>query len=184
MAQAGYGPAHPLPIVTMYRAASNAEIRVVDSVMVKSLSEAGINVRVRYEPWAVLDSLITNRTATMFALAWVADIPDPDTFLRALFYSTSSTNYFQFKNAAIDSLLDVARSTGDPTLRLGAYRKAEEAILRSAPFIPLTHTASFIGLRDDVTGLEMNPLGISTLAIEKLRLGEPRNNADGRSVSR
>ena len=167
----------------MYRAASNSELRTVDSVLVSSLREAGIHVRVLYEPWAVLDRLITNRTAAMFALAWVADIPDPDTFLRALFYSTSSTNYFQFKDAAIDSLLDAARSTSDPNLRLSAYRKAEEAILRSAPFIPLTHTASFIGLRDDVSGLEMNPLGISTLAIEKLHLGD-RNDADGRSVSR
>jgi len=183
LTQAGYGPANPLPGITMYRAASNSELRTVDSVLVSSLREAGIHVRVLYEPWAVLDRLITNRTAAMFALAWVADIPDPDTFLRALFYSTSSTNYFQFKDAAIDSLLDAARSTSDPNLRLSAYRKAEEAILRSAPFIPLTHTASFIGLRDDVTGLEMNPLGISTLAIEKLHLGD-RNDADGRSVSR
>jgi peptide/nickel transport system substrate-binding protein/oligopeptide transport system substrate-binding protein len=183
LAQAGYGPSNPLPNITMYRAASNSELRTVDSVMVSSLREAGITVRVLYEPWAVLDRLITNRTAAMFALAWVADIPDPDTFLRALFYSTSSTNYFQFKDAAIDSLLDAARATSDPNLRLTAYRRAEEAILRSAPFIPLTHTASFIGLRDDVTGLEMNPLGISTLAIEKLHLGD-RNDADGRSVSR
>ena len=184
LAQAGYGPAHPLPQITMYRAASNSELRGVDSVMVGSLREAGISVRMRYEPWSVLDRLITNRTAAMFALAWVADIPDPDTFLRALFYSTSSTNYFQFKDAMIDSLLDFAQSTDNPTLRLGAYRKAEEAILRSAPFVPLTHTASFIGLRDDVTGLEMNPLGISTLAIEKLHLRDPGHDADGRNVSR
>ena len=184
LAQAGYGAARPFPLTTMYRAISNSELRTVDSVMVASLKEAGINVRVRYEPWAVIDSVITNRTAAMFALAWVADIPDPDTFLRALFYSTSSTNYFRFKDAAVDSLLDVARSTTDPTLRLGAFRKAEEMILRAAPFVPLTHTASFIGLRDDVTGLEMNPLGISTLAIEKLHLGESGNGGDGRSVSR
>jgi len=184
LAQAGYGPGHPLPPITMYRAVSNSELRAVDSVMVGSLREAGISVRVRYETWADLDALIKSRKAAMFALAWVADIPDPDTFLRALCYSTSSTNYFQFKDGPIDSLLDLARSTSDPTLRLGAYRRAEEAILRSAPFVPLTHTASFIGLRDDVTGLEMNPLGISTLAIEKLHIGDPGNAADGRSASR
>ena len=185
LAQAGYGPGHPLPQITMYRASSNSEMRGVDSLMVQSLREAGINVRMRYEPWSVLDDVITkSRTATMFALAWVADIPDPDTFLRALFYSTSSTNYFQFKNAGVDSLLDLAQSAGDATQRLAAYRKAEEAILRAAPFVPLTHTASFIGLRDDVTGLEMNPLGISTLAIEKLHIGDPGNDADGRSASR
>jgi peptide/nickel transport system substrate-binding protein/oligopeptide transport system substrate-binding protein len=184
LAQAGYGPGHPLPTITMVKSVSNSDLRGVDSVMVRSLAEAGIRVQIRYEPWAVLDSLITYRKASMFGLAWVADIPDPDTFLRALFYSGSSTNYFRFQDSTVDSLLDLAQSSGDPSLRMSAYRKAEEAILRAAPFVPLYHTASFIGLRDDVSGLEMNPLGISTLAMEKLRFTEPRNDAAGLQAAR
>ncbi len=156
----------------------------IDSLLVRSMAEAGITVQTKYVSWAELDNTITSRQAAMFSLSWVADIPDPDTFLRALFYSTSSTNYFKYSNATVDSLLDVARGTDDPTLRQGAYERAEETILREAPFVPLHNPASFIGLRDDVVGLEMNPLGISTLAMEKLRFAEPTSGEEHRSAGR
>jgi ABC-type transport system substrate-binding protein len=150
---------------------------------VQSLADAGIQVKIRYETWANLDHAITGRHAQLFSLSWVADIPDPDTFLRALFYSTSSSNYFSFKSQLVDSLLDVAGDTADPEIRMSANRRAEEAILLAAPFVPLYHTASFVGIRDDVAGLEMNPLGISTIQVEKLHFTEPDRD-DGPSASR
>ena len=185
LAEAGYGPDRPLPPLPIYKSiTTNAVTLQIDSLMVRSLAEAGIIAEPKYVTWADLDSLITERQAPMFSLSWVADIPDPDTFLRALFYSTSSTNYFRYSNAMVDSLLDVARGTDDPTLRQDAYERAEEVILREAPFVPLHHPASFIGLRDDVVGLEMNPLGISTLAMEKLRFAEPKPGEEHRNAGR
>lgn len=184
LARAGYTAAHPLPPLTVWKSINSANARAADTVLVHSLAEAGIRVSFRYETWAVLDRMITQRKAALFALAWVADIPDPDTFLRALFHSSSSTNYFGFRDRGVDSLLDRAQSSADPSERMTAYRRAEEAILRAAPFVPLYHTASFIGIRDDVAGLEMNPLGISTLQMEKLRFMGADRDFDGRSATR
>jgi ABC-type transport system substrate-binding protein len=185
LAQAGYGPEHPLPTLPIYKSITTNTLTLqIDSLMVRSLAEAGISVEPKYVTWAAIDSLITERQAPMFSLSWVADIPDPDTFLRALFYSTSSSNYFRYSSATVDSLLDVARGADDPTLRRAAYEQAEEVILQEAPFVPLYHPASFIGLRDDVVGLEMNPLGISTLAMEKLRFAEPPTGEERRTAGR
>ncbi len=181
--EAGYGPRHPLPPLTLWRSISSNSPRSADTVLVRSLAQAGIRVKLRYESWANLDRAITGRNAQLFSLSWVADIPDPDTFLRALFYSTSSSNYFGFRSQFVDSLLDVAGDTADPEVRMMANRRAEEAILLAAPFVPLYHTASFIGIRDDVAGLEMNPLGISTIQVEKLHFTEPGQD-DGRSARR
>jgi len=182
LAEAGYGPARPLPKLTLWKSITNAKGREVDSLLVRSLAEAGISVEPSYVSWAALNSLITARKAALFGLSWVADIPDPDTFLRALFYSTSSTNYFKYGSPAVDSLLDVARGAEDPKLRARAYELAETAIVREAPFVPLYHPASFIGVRDYVVGLQMNPLGISTLAMEKLRFAEPENHDERRNA--
>jgi len=183
--QAGYGPEHPLPTLLLYKSAtSNAGVRALDSLMVRSLAEAGIKVEIQYVTWKVLDDAITTRKAQLFSLSWVADIPDPDTFLRALFYSSSSTNYFKYRNATVDSLLDAARSADDPKIAQAAYQSAEERILRDAPFVPLFHPTNFIGLRSNVVGLQMNPLGISTLAMEKLRFAEPNADGDTRSATR
>jgi len=185
LTQAGYGPKNPLPPIKLYKSVTtNAKLRQIDSLVVRRLDEAGIHVTMHYVTWPVLDEVITKRTAPMFSLSWVADIPDPDTFLRALFYSNSSTNYFRYSDATVDSLLDVARGADDPVLRQLAYQRAEERILRQAPFVPLYHPTSFVGLRNNVIGLEMNPLGISTLAMEKLRFEEPKSDGDGRSANR
>jgi oligopeptide transport system substrate-binding protein len=184
LAEAGYGPGHPLPPLTLWKSISSANTRAVDTVMVRSLGEAGIRLTLRYERWGLLEEVITGRKAGLFALSWVADIPDPDTFLRSLFHTGSSTNYFGFHDPEVDALLDQAQVSTDPDRRMTAYRRAEERILRAAPFVPLYHTASFIGIRDDVAGLEMNPLGISTLQMEKLRFTEPEHELDGRAAAR
>ena len=97
LAEAGYGPEHPLPTLPIYKSITTNTVSLqIDSLMVRSLAEAGITAEPKYVTWAELDRMITSRSAVMFSLSWVADIPDPDTFLRALFYSTSSTNYFKY----------------------------------------------------------------------------------------
>ena len=184
LAQAGYGPANPLPPIALWKSLGSADLRQVDSVMVRSLADAGITVQIRYESWAVLDKAITNRQVPMFGLAWIADIPDPESFLRSLAYSTSASNYFRYDAARVDSLLDAARATLEASARAELYRRAEESIVRDAPFVPLYYTVSFIGMKDNVAGLEMNPLGISTLAMEKLHLTEPKDGRDRRDASR
>ena len=184
LASAGYGPNHPLPPLTLWKSSSNQSVRQVDTVMVKSLAEAGIHVKLKYASWAEIDSVITGRYAQMFGLAWVADIPDPDTFLRSLFYSSSGTNYFRFSDHTVDSLLDVAQRTADPGVRMAAYRDVEKRVVRSAPLVPLFHSSTFVGMRDDVSGLEVNPLGISTLAMEKLRIGKPFHEREPRQALR
>jgi ABC-type transport system substrate-binding protein len=173
LAMAGYGPKHPLPTMTLWKSTANQSVRQVDTVMVKTLAEAGIHVKLRYVSWPELDATITARNAQLFGLAWVADIPDPDTFLRSLFYSSSGTNYFRYSDHTVDSLLDVAQRTANPEVRMEAYRSVESRVVKAAPLVPLFHSSTFVGLREDVTGLEVNPLGISTLAMEKLRIGKP-----------
>jgi len=173
LASAGYGPGHPLPPLTLWKANANQSVRQVDTVMVNSLAATGIHIKLKYVSWAELDRVITGRQAQMFGLAWVADIPDPDTFLRALFYSSSGTNYFRFADRAVDSLLDVAQRTANSDVRMSAYRDVEKRVVQAAPLVPLFHSSTFVGLRDDLSGLEVNPLGISTLAMEKLRIGKP-----------
>jgi ABC-type transport system substrate-binding protein len=184
LADAGYGPSHPVPALTLWKATANQSVREVDTLMVKTLAEAGIRVNLRYVSWTELDSIITGRHAPLFGLAWVADIPDPDTFLRSLFYSSSGTNYFRYADPTVDSLLDLAQRTADPETRMNAYRAVEARVVRAAPLVPLFHSSTFVGLREEVSGLEVNPLGVSTLAMEKLRIGKPVTKREPRQALR
>jgi len=184
LAAAGYDSSHPLPPMTLWKVIPNQSVREVDTLMVKTLAEAGIRVTLRYVSWTELDSVTTARKAPLFGFAWVADIPDPDTFLRSLFHSGSGTNYFRYSDAEVDSLLDVAQRTANPETRMNAYRKVEARVLQDAPLVPLFHSSTFVGLREEVSGLEVNPLGISTLAMEKLRIGKPIDKREPRQALR
>ncbi|HXF59049.1 MAG TPA: ABC transporter substrate-binding protein, partial [Candidatus Saccharimonadales bacterium] len=184
LASAGYGPGHPLPAMTLWKSNAAQSVRDVDSLMVKTLEAAGIHVKLKYVSWTELDQAITARRAPLFGLAWVADIPDPDTFLRSLFYSSSGTNYFRYADHTVDSLLDVAQRTADPERRMNAYRAVETRVVEAAPLVPLFHSSTFVALREEVSGLEVNPLGISTLAMEKLRIGKPADKREPRQAIR
>ena len=184
LAAAGYDSRHPLPPMTLWKVIPNQSVREVDTLMVKTLAEAGIRVTLRYVSWSELDSVTTARKAPLFGFAWVADIPDPDTFLRSLFHSGSGTNYFRYSDAEVDSLLDVAQRTANPETRMNAYRKVEARVVQDAPLVPLFHSSTFVGLREEVSGLEVNPLGISTLAMEKLRIGKPIDKREHRQALR
>ena len=184
LAAAGYGRGHPLPTMILWKAIANKSIREVDALMVRKLAEAGIRVKLKYVSWAELDKAITGRSAQLFGLAWVADIPDPDTFLRSLFYSTSGTNYFRYSDRAVDSLLDLAQRTTNQELRMNVYHAVESRVIKAAPLVPLFHSSTFVGLSEEVSGLEVNPLGISTLAMEKLRIGKPVNDREPRQALR
>jgi len=184
LAAAGYGAGHPLPPLTLWKATANQSVREVDTLMVRTLAEAGIRVNLRYVSWTDLDSVTTARKAQLFGFAWVADIPDPDTFLRSLFYSSSGTNYFRYSDPMVDSLLDVAQRTANPETRMNSYRSVEARVVQDAPLIPLFHSSTFVGLREEVSGLEVNPLGISTLAMEKLRIGKPAHKREPRQALR
>jgi ABC-type transport system substrate-binding protein len=81
-------------------------------------------------------------------------------------------------------MLDDARGTRDADARAARFREAELEILKDAPFVPLYYTVSFIGMKDNVVGLEMNPLGISTLAMEKLQFLEPTDGRTNRHAAR
>ena len=67
--------------------------------------------------WRELNERIEGHDAAMFQLGWVADLPDPDSFLRTLFESGGSANYFDFSDEEIGRALEGKLATEDPALQ-------------------------------------------------------------------
>jgi oligopeptide transport system substrate-binding protein len=96
----------------------------------------------------------------VFVLSWVADGPDPVSFLRALFHSDSPDNYARFSDEDVDELLDLAAVEQDQEVRLDYLRQAHQRILESAVVLPLYHSVDYVLVADHVRGLETTPMGI------------------------
>ena len=130
-------------------------------------------MRLREVSWAKLNERIDSREAPMFRLSWVADIDDPDSFLRAPFQSGGSTNYFGFADGPTDELLRQGEREMNPVTRAHIYREAEKRIVDLAPMVPLFHPVNALATQSHVRGVEPGPLGISVLDLEKVWFSAP-----------
>ncbi|MBI2958492.1 MAG: peptide ABC transporter substrate-binding protein [Chloroflexi bacterium] len=149
LAESKYGPdPRKLPRMTLavpgtLGAAVGPELQAVLANWRDSL---GVTVEIQQIEFATFLRDLRDHRLQMFALAWVADYPDPQDFLDLLFHSSSLNNETRYRNPEVDRLLETARTERDESVRFGLYRKAEETIIDEAPWAPLWHPGSGVVL--------------------------------------
>jgi oligopeptide transport system substrate-binding protein len=122
--------------------------------------ELGLNAEVVQLRWSEYMNDMDQGRLPVFVLSWVADGPDPVSFMRALFHSESPDNYARFSDPEVDRLLDQATIERDEQQRLDHIEEAHRRILESAIVIPLYHGVDYILVADEVRGLVTTPMGI------------------------
>ena len=170
LAQAGYAGGAGLPPVRLYTPASSDAARRVGSRIRADLEAVGIAVEVHPVTWSQMNRALDEHSAPAFLLAWIADLTEPDAFLRSLFESVGSENYFSFVDPETDRLLGRGAMERDPVERARLYRQLERHILVQAPIVPLYHTAGVIAMRSYVRGLQPGPLGLAEIELERVWL--------------
>ncbi len=173
LAEAGYPAGRGLPPVDYWVPVRTGVRRHMDSLIVEDLNSVGFRVRLREAEWRRFNDLIDHRHAALFSLSWVADVPDPDSFLGSLFESGSASNLFDYADGGTDSLLRQARVTRDPFERTRLYQEVERRVLEAGAMVPLSHRTSVYGVSAKVHGIEITPLGISALDFSRVWIEEP-----------
>jgi len=174
LAQAGYAGGAGLPPIRLYTPASSDAARRVGSRIRADLEAVGIAVEVHPVSWSQMNRALDEHSAPAFLLAWIADLTEPDAFLRSLFESVGSENYFSFVDPETDRLLGKGVMERDPVERARLYRQLERHVLVQAPIVPLYHTAGVIAMRSYVRGLQPGPLGLAEIELERVWLA-PRD---------
>jgi len=172
LAEAGYGPRHPLRF-TFYVTARSKEGMARDSVIVASWAKSGIIAERKVVNWSELNQAIERRTFPAFVITWIGDLPDPDTFLFTLLASEGMFNMVNFRDATLDSLLSLGRSETNMEARLDWYRQAERRALDQAPIIPLFNVMTVYAFQPDVEGIEMSPYGLCSIPLRKVWKSAP-----------
>jgi ABC-type transport system substrate-binding protein len=168
LARAGYGPARPVPPVALYTTASGPAARKVLESVRSDLDAVGILLEVRTVPWTELTRRIERGTAPAFLLAWVADMNDPDAFLRGLLDAEGSGVGYGLHDAESAALLEVGLHESSPPERTRTYRELESRVLSRAPLVPLYHSLGTVATRKGVHGVEPGPMGLATLQFENV----------------
>jgi len=177
LAEAGHPEGRGLPPVTLYNPSQGiAASKVLERIRV-DLDAVGIGLRVVPVTWGEMSERLENDTAEAFLLAWLADLTDPDAFLRSMFESGGSANYFGHCDPETDRLLVRGAEELNPRERSRIYRELERQILKQAPLVPLYHTVGIVATRKRVRGLEPGPLGLAKVELERVWLTDGKGGA-------
>jgi oligopeptide transport system substrate-binding protein len=156
IAESSYGSAENVPPITIYGASPFGSEALRDVLQ----RELGLTVEVLDVHWPQFNQGLSRKTFPAYELTWVADFPDPETFLWNLFASASPDNYSEYANPTYDALLDQAAATLDVDERAAIYAEAEAVLLADNVVLPLSHDVRYTLMKPWVKGLEITPLGM------------------------
>jgi oligopeptide transport system substrate-binding protein len=147
LTEAGYSDPLAFPAVTIVVNASGdiapgARFNMANAMADMWQENLGVTVQVEviktFDDYG--DRLKTN-PPEMFWFGWVADVNDPDNFLREIFHSGSQYNYGKYSNSEYNQLVDRAARSKNPAERQELYILAERLLCETeAALIPLYHT--------------------------------------------
>jgi oligopeptide transport system substrate-binding protein len=155
IARSSYGSAERVPPIRIYGATPFASEALRDVLE----EELGLTVEVMDVHWPQYNAGLASRSFPAFELTWVADFPDPETFLWNLFATGSPDNYSDYSNPEYDAILEEAARTFDTDERAKLYAEAEALLLADSVILPISHDIRFTLTKPQVKGLEMTPLG-------------------------
>jgi len=148
MADAGYGPDHPLAFQMNYNT-SEGHQKIAVAIQQMWKQTLGVEMTPQNYEWAVHTDKMHSGDYEMARYAWCADYNEASTFLD-LWTSYSGNNDAKYSNPEYDKLLKDAKTMADPNPN---YTKAEEILAEDMPIIPIYHYVSVRVLKTDIKGL-------------------------------
>jgi len=171
LAQAGFPGGKGFPILSILYNSSEQNEQIATEIQAIWKENLGIDVTLRNQEWKVYLNSMTSLDYDIARSSWVADYPDPTTFLNC-FETGNGNNRTGWSNPAYDALLALARKEPDAAKRYEALGKAESILVeKDLPIIPLYQYVSVSLFHDDrLEGFVRNPIDehpIRDLAIRK-----------------
>ncbi|HXD97420.1 MAG TPA: ABC transporter substrate-binding protein [Candidatus Acidoferrum sp.] len=172
---AGYPAGRGLPPITFWSSVRSERLVREHDAMRKSLAAVGVRADFQYQTdWPAYARILAEGKEAAFLYAWFADVPDPDNFLRLLFYSRSPRNLTGYNNPLVDDLLVESRNEGDVARRVDLLRRAEQIILDDAVILPIWHYPYERVFQPYVKSVEVNGLGDPYIPLRKIWLERAR----------
>lgn len=161
MEAAGFPGGKGFPEVTIQLNSGGGRNELVAQALQNMLSNGlGIKVNVKLLEWAQHLELTEAGEVPLFRLGWIADYPDPETFLNLFYGKTvpasgpSPVNSTRYVNPRFDSLYSIALTTLDDEQRLALYREAEQIAVNDAPMLFIYHDMDYRLVQPHVHGYD------------------------------
>ncbi|MGW8310832.1 MAG: ABC transporter substrate-binding protein [Thiogranum sp.] len=152
LAQAGYGPEHPLRLV--YKTSSDPFRVRIATILQQQLARVGVAVDVRSYDWGTFYGDIKAGRFQMYSLAWVG-IRSPDIF-RYAFHSKAlppaGANRGRLDDPGVDRLIERAQQAQTRAAQAADYRALERRLLQLLPYVPLWYEDQYAASSERIRG--------------------------------
>ncbi len=135
--------------------------RMVAESIAAQLAELGIKVQLQPMEWDYYKKQLNQMNLGLFRLEWMADYPDPDSFLYSMFHSSKVGigNYYNYHNSQVDKILDASREeVKSQQERIKLINRAEEIIVDDAPCLWLFQSTAAKMIGKNVASLQVNSM--------------------------
>lgn len=140
--------------------------------LVNQWRREGFRVKLEVIDRPTLRSQLAKGQLLCFRASWIADFPDPNTYL-SLFYSPNFSprgpNYTHFHNVKADQLFEQSMSETDDSLRMAMYREMYALVEAESPVIPVYYDEVIRFVRHRVSGLGINAMNLLLLKSVKIQ---------------
>ncbi|MEY3398372.1 MAG: hypothetical protein RL220_966 [Bacteroidota bacterium] len=139
-----------------------------------SLGQVGIPVRINSMQGTAFKEKTANAQLMSFKKSWVADYADAENFLGIFLsrnFCPAGPNYMHFSNPEYDLLYEKAASETTDSMRNELYHDMNRMIMEEAAVIPLFYDQVTHFVRNEVRGLQTNPINMLDLKrVSKIQL--------------
>lgn len=168
MKQAGYpdGKGFPKVVLTINSGGGERNQQVAEVIQKMLKENIGVTVDINVVPFAEQIDAYQSGKLEMFRTAWIADYPDPVSFL-SLFYGKnvpatldekSFTNTGRFKNDAFDAKLEEAMREADGAKRAVMFKECDQILINEGAFIPLFYDENDRLVQKNVRNFPINAM--------------------------
>lgn len=166
LAEAGYPQGRGLPEITLQlNSGGGRNVSIAEAIQGMLKEHINVNVKLLQVEFAQHLEAIDKAQAPFFRLGWVADYPDPETFLN-LYHGKlvppldqpSPVNSTRFQNAQFDALFEQALGTSDHEARMLLYRHAEQIAIDNAPMLLIFNDEDYRFVQPYVKGHPNNAM--------------------------
>jgi ABC-type oligopeptide transport system substrate-binding subunit len=162
LAEAGYPGGKDFPRLELLYNTNEAHKKIAATVQEMWRQRLGIEVELRNMEWKVYLEHLTRVDYHIARRGWVADYPDPNTFLD-MFQTHSGNNNTKWSSKEYDRLVDEAAREKDPKKRLEVLQKCERILMDELPVVPIYFYVTQTMWRQTTKGLFDNAMNVHPL---------------------
>lgn len=168
LAEAGYPEGKGFPQITLQINSGGGDRNVLTAQVVQSMlkENLGIDVGIETLPGTQHWDKLESGHSLFWRAGWIADYPDPETFLTLLYSGhipanlndRSFVNTTRFRNARYDSLFQAALREIDDAKRASLYMQADQIAIDEGAIMPIFYDESYRLIQKNVKNFPINAM--------------------------